>query len=38
MGFNTSILFMMAMPFLVVAVVAGAVYRARRQKGPAPDA
>jgi hypothetical protein len=38
MGFNTSILFMMAMPFLVVAVVAGAVYRARRHKGPAPEA
>jgi hypothetical protein len=31
-AFNASILFMMSMPFVVVAVVAGAVYRAHRRK------
>lgn len=30
-GFNASILFMMAMPFAVVGVIAGAIYRARRR-------
>ena len=31
-AFNASVLFMMSMPFAVVAVVAGAVYRAHRRK------
>lgn len=31
-GFNTSILFMLAMPFAVVAVIAGAIYRASRRR------
>jgi hypothetical protein len=31
-AFNASVLFMMSMPFAVVAVVAGAVYRANRRK------
>jgi len=31
-GFNTSILFMLVMPFAVVGVIAGAVYRASRQR------
>ena len=39
-GFNASIYFMMAMPFMVVAVVGGAVYRSRRRAAlpPEPDA
>ena len=35
-GFNASILFMMAMPFAVVAVVTGAIYRARRRPPETP--
>jgi hypothetical protein len=31
-AFNASVLFMMSMPFAVVAVVAGALYRAQRRK------
>ena len=31
-AFNASVLFMMSMPFAVVAVVAGAVFRAHRRK------
>ena len=31
-GFNASILFMLVMPFAVVGVIAGAVYRASRQR------
>jgi hypothetical protein len=31
-AFNASVLFMMSMPFAVVAVVAGAVYRAQRRR------
>ena len=37
MGFNTSIMFMMAMPFLVVVVVGGAIYRARRHPRLPPE-
>jgi hypothetical protein len=31
-AFNASVLFMMSMPFAVVAVVGGALYRAHRRK------
>jgi hypothetical protein len=38
-AFNASVLFMMSMPFAVVAVVAGAVYRSnRRRRAAAPPA
>jgi len=36
-GFNASIMFMLVMPFAVVGVIAGAVYRASRQRDAGPD-
>ncbi|HET7039572.1 MAG TPA: hypothetical protein VFH97_06775 [Gemmatimonadales bacterium] len=35
-AFNASVLFMMSMPFAVVAVVGGAVYRSHRRRRAAP--